>query len=450
MGYAPNSGNALRTALSRFNEAMLIETGMLIAVESREPYDRFRDRLMLPIHDARGRIIAFGGRILDQREGVAKYLNSPDTPLFDKGRTLYNLHRATLPARQSGQMMVVEGYLDVVALADAGIDAVVAPLGTAVTEMQLEMLWRQGECPVVCFDGDRAGQRATLRAIERALPLLRPARSLAIVRLPKDTDPDDYIGRYGRAAFQQLLSDAEPLVETLWRMERDAAPLSTPEEKAGLKARLIAHADRIEHSDIRALYRRELLARFSAFAFPKKEWDRTRARFAAVPGVQMSQQTRQRLDRIASGQDRDKLYVAILFGLLHYPGELARHEERLLAYCAKDTQRRSWLETIVTATETLERRDTLPISSDSGLPPPPDKHRYTFLREGSDPDRAREDLAEAVALLVERPALELAISAATDRFDVDPEGAFAEQQRLLAKKREFERRFGRIVNSAAG
>ncbi|MEM6586034.1 MAG: DNA primase, partial [Pseudomonadota bacterium] len=164
-GYAPEGKQALHRALARFDDTMLVESGMRIATDDGSQYDRFRERIMLPIQDARGRVIAFGGRILGKRDGVAKYLNSPDTPLFDKGRTLYNLHRAAPASRQSGRIVVVEGYMDVVALAQAGISDAVAPLGTALTEMQLEMLWRLVEVPVLCFDGDAAGQRAAMRAI---------------------------------------------------------------------------------------------------------------------------------------------------------------------------------------------------------------------------------------------------------------------------------------------
>ncbi|HEU4821445.1 MAG TPA: DNA primase, partial [Qipengyuania sp.] len=166
-GFAPDERQALKTALSRFKEPVLVEAGMRIAPEdggAKEHYDRFRGRLMLPIHNARGQVIAFGGRILEARDNIAKYLNSPDTPLFDKGRTLYNLHRAAPAARKSGRIVVVEGYMDVIALAQAGIAEAVAPMGTALTEHQLELLWRQVERPILCFDGDAAGQRAGLKA----------------------------------------------------------------------------------------------------------------------------------------------------------------------------------------------------------------------------------------------------------------------------------------------
>ena len=254
-GFAPENRQALKGALGRFPETMLIETGLRIAVEDRDPYDRFRSRLMLPIEDARGRVIAFGGRILAKAKTDApKYLNSPDTPLFDKGRTLYNLHRAAPAARQSGRMVVVEGYMDVIAMAAAGIAECVAPLGTALTEHQIELLWRHVEMPILCFDGDGAGQRAAMKAVARALPLLRPAHSLRIVHLPEGLDPDDLIKARGAKAMEDLLAAPRSLLDVLWESERDALPLDTPEDKAGLKARLMDHVETITHSDIAGLY----------------------------------------------------------------------------------------------------------------------------------------------------------------------------------------------------
>ena len=198
-GYAPDGRQALKTALAQFDEPMLIEAGLRIAVEEREPYDRFRDRLTMPIHDARGRVIGFAARILDaEKKDAPKYLNSPDTPLFDKGRTLFNLHRAGPASRKSGRIVVVEGQMDVIALAAAGIEEAVAPMGTALTERQIELLWRLVDKPILCFDGDAAGQRAAMRAAVRALPLLRPGHSLQFVTLPAGMDPDDLLKRKGR------------------------------------------------------------------------------------------------------------------------------------------------------------------------------------------------------------------------------------------------------------
>src|SRR5690606_5632985 len=204
-GLAPDSRSALKEALKTFPTAMLVESGMLISVEEKEPYDRFRGRLMIPIRDARGRVIAFGGRILG--DGEPKYLNSPDTPLFDKGRTLFNLDKASPASRRTNRIIVVEGYMDVVALAEAGIADAVAPLGTALTEPQIAMLWRMVPVPILCFDGDAAGQKAALRAAVRALPLLTPGHSLAFATLPQGQDPDDLVRTKGPDAFQALLQE---------------------------------------------------------------------------------------------------------------------------------------------------------------------------------------------------------------------------------------------------
>ncbi len=453
-GYAPDSKTALHRALSRFDDAMLIESGMRISVDDGAQYDRFRARLMLPIHDARGRVIAFGGRILDSDAKAAKYLNSPDTPLFDKGRTLYNLHRASPASRQTGRVVVVEGYMDVIALANAGIEDAVAPLGTALTENQLEMLWRMVETPVLCFDGDAAGQRAAMRAVSRALPLLRPAHSLRIVQLPAGLDPDDLINQKGRAAIDEVLENAASLLDTLWFYERDLQPLNTPEDKAGLKARLLKHVDEIGDQDIRALYKRELLERFSAFAFPprerkpwvKREWKP--GGFKQANPV-LAPEAAKRLRKAASGGNRDLLATAVVAGLARFPQVIMQHAEALGRFAEMDAKIGPVIDSLIETAETLEPGDISPILIPDGIVAPPDETRFSFLREGIDPKAACDDLAEAVSLLVERPALEVALAAATARFETDPEGAFADQQRLLKRKLEFERRLGQMVAERA-
>ncbi|GMM94275.1 DNA primase [Qipengyuania sp. MTN3-11] len=444
-GYAPDDKQALKRDLS-FDEDMLLESGMRTETEDGSRYDRFRDRLMLPIQDQRGRVIAFGGRILSDRDGVAKYLNSPDTPLFDKGRTLYNLHRAAPAARQTGRIVVVEGYMDVIALVEAGIGEAVAPMGTALTEQQIELLWRQSERPILCFDGDKAGQKAAMRAIVRALPLLRPAHSLAIVRLPEGLDPDDLIRRQGARAMEKLLSEPAGLLDTLWRFERDAAPLDGPEAKAGLKARLLAHVETIEHPDIRALYKRELLERFSAFAFPPRQRSEWKGKDWKRPMPVLSPEIAARLKRAMAGGARDAFAAAVVAGLARYPDQIAAHEEALSRFAARDENVGPAIDSLIDAVESLDFNGDSPISLEPGLPAPPENSRYAFLLEGTDPGEAREELAEAVSLLVERPALEAAIAAATARFDQDPEGSFAEQARLrerLLALNERLKRFGR-------
>ncbi len=249
----------------------------------RASYDRFRGRLMFPIRDPRGRVIGFGGRILG--DGQPKYLNSPDTPLFDKGRTLYNLDRAGPAARKSQRLIVVEGYMDVIALAQAGIADAVAPLGTALTEAQLTLLWRYAPEPILCFDGDAAGQRAGLRAALRALPLLEPGRSLRFATLPAGQDPDDLVRTGGAAAVERVLAAAEPLIDRLWRSETEGADTTTPERRAAVLGRLDAHAATIAHAELQRFYRQELRDRFYAlFRRPERTpWTRARGKGPPPP-----------------------------------------------------------------------------------------------------------------------------------------------------------------------
>nr|WP_298927650.1 DNA primase [uncultured Erythrobacter sp.] len=453
-GYAPESKQALKRALTRFDEEMLVDTGMRIRTDDGNTYDRFRERVMLPIQDARGRVIAFGGRILDKREGVAKYLNSPDTPLFDKGRTLYNLHRAAPASRQSGRVIVVEGYMDVVALAQAGFEDAVAPLGTALTEMQLEMLWRMVEVPILCFDGDAAGQKAAMRAISRALPMLAPMRSLGIVQLPTGKDPDDLINEQGAGAMETLLSQPKSLLDMLWDYELSSQPLSSPESKAGLKARLMEHVDTIQDRDIQSLYRRELLDRFSAFAYPPRapkqpyNGPAKRGPWNGKPAAPrtLSSGARSTLQKAMAGGQRSDLFGAIIAGLLRHPNEIARHSETLIALAKHDAKAAPAIESLIELSETLDSDATNAISGELGYPAPPVDNRYTFLREGTPPGEAREELAEAVSLLAHKPALEAAMAATIARFDDDPEGSFAEQARLRQQLITVEERlkaFGR-------
>ncbi|WP_427452454.1 DNA primase [Litorimonas sp. WD9-15] len=271
MGFAPDNFSALKDELiaQGATPAQLVEAGLLVEPEdrSRAPWDRFRDRIMFPIHDTRGRLVAFGGRAM-AKDAKAKYLNSPETPIFQKGRLLYNYHRARRAFSDASNtargLIVAEGYMDVIALARAGFGHTVAPMGTALTEDQLDLLWRVGPEPILCFDGDKAGVRAAFRSIERALPLLRPGQTLRFAMLPEGQDPDDLIRASGPPAIAKVLDAAIPLVDMLWRREVEAEPLNTPEAKAGLKSRLYKALDEIENGDVKALYKTELLARFDA------------------------------------------------------------------------------------------------------------------------------------------------------------------------------------------
>lgn len=436
IGFAPDAWQGLWDALKAkgFADEVLLEAGLAKpSQKGGKPYDTFRNRIMFPIRDPRGRCIAFGGRAMDPNDG-AKYLNSPETALFDKGRTLYNLDRAAPAARQSGRVIVVEGYMDVVALAQAGFPDAVAPLGTALTETQLEMLWRMVERPILCFDGDAAGQKAAMRAISRALPLLKPARTLGIVHLPAGLDPDDLVRQRGPQAMEALLAEPASLLDTLWEHERAAQPLASPEAKAGLKARLMTHVEAIADPDIRALYRRELLDRFSAFAFPPRPPRTARTggsgRFPAAAPAPLSPGAREALRGLVNGGARHSFLAAVMAGFVRHPAEIARHVEALSRLARHDPKAAPAIESLIELSETLDSRGQSAISASQGIPAPPVDNRYAFLREGTTPDEAREELAEAVALLVERPALEAALAATIARFESDPEGSFAEQVRL--------------------
>ena len=264
IGYAPNDRSALREHLAKagFTTGEMTTSGMLVTGEDiAVGYDRFRNRIMFPIADLRGRVIAFGGRALDP-DAPAKYLNSPETPLFHKGANLYNAHLARGPAHDKAQVIAVEGYMDAIALSEAGFPQTVAPLGTALTEDQVRLLWRLAPEPVLCFDGDAAGRRAAFRAVETVLPLLKPGFSVRFAFLPDGLDPDDLVRQYGAAAFQDILDHkTAPLFDMLMeREERQGQPGLTPEQRADLDARLKALVARIGDADVRRHYEGELKA----------------------------------------------------------------------------------------------------------------------------------------------------------------------------------------------
>ncbi len=270
LGFAPAGRTGLKDYLvaKGARPAELVEAGLLIAPEDGgAPYDRFRDRIIFPIVEGRGRIVSFGGRAMDP-EARAKYLNGPETELFHKGRTLYGLPEArrllaAAPPDADPPLVVVEGYMDVIACQRAGV-AAVAPLGTALNEEQMDLLWRRHPEPTLCFDGDRAGRQAAFRAMDRALPLLTPGRSFRFSVVEGGKDPDDVLREQGAAALRSQLSRTTGFSEMLFRRELEAEPLDTPERRAGLKARLRAAASRIADKDLQSAYRDDLLSRFEA------------------------------------------------------------------------------------------------------------------------------------------------------------------------------------------
>lgn len=256
IGFAPDSRNGLYQALTGKGIApdLIVDAGLCIRPdEGGTPYDRFRGRIIFPIRDARGRAISLGGRAMDPN-ARAKYLNGPETELFDKGRNLYNLGPAREACGKGKPLIVAEGYVDVIALVEAGFTGAVAPLGTAITEDQLKLMWRVADEPVIALDGDAAGLRAGLRLVDLALPLLEAGKALRFAILPGGQDPDDLIKAEGREAMERVLAGAKPMVDLLWQREIEGKVFDSPERKAALDKSLRAALRKIADPSIRAHY----------------------------------------------------------------------------------------------------------------------------------------------------------------------------------------------------
>ena len=270
LGYAPGERFALKEHLGQQGVPVpdMVEAGLLVAGDDIPvPYDRFRDRVIFPISDFRGRVIAFGGRALDP-DAQAKYLNSPETPLFHKGAGLYNGASARQAAHEGAPVIAVEGYVDVIAMVTAGYAATVAPLGTALTEDQLALLWKLADEPILCFDGDTAGRRAAYRAVDLAMPRLKPGKSVRFALLPEGQDPDDLVRSGGREAVAEVLASARPLADMLWTRETEASAFDTPERRAALEARMAAVASSIGDESVRKYYRQDLDGRLRRLFAP--------------------------------------------------------------------------------------------------------------------------------------------------------------------------------------
>jgi DNA primase len=246
----------------------MVEAGLLVSGDDIPvPFDRFRDRVMFPITDVRGRVIAFGGRALE-KDVQAKYLNSPETPLFHKGNTLYNIAAARQATHEKAELVIVEGYVDVIAMVRAGYPAAVAPLGTALTEDQLALIWKMSDEPLMCFDGDKAGLRAAYRAADMALPRLKPGKSLRFAFLPEGQDPDDLFKAGGRDAIAEVLAAARPLAQVLWMRETENGSFDTPERRAALEARMNELSASIADESVRRYYRQDFNDKVRALFAP--------------------------------------------------------------------------------------------------------------------------------------------------------------------------------------
>ncbi|MDD1537226.1 MULTISPECIES: DNA primase [unclassified Bradyrhizobium] len=271
LGYAAPDRFALKEHLGKLGVSVddMVETGLLVAGNDIPvPYDRFRDRVMFPITDLRGRVIAFGGRALE-KDVPAKYLNSPETPLFHKGDNLYNHQTARKATHDGSPLIVVEGYVDVIAMVTAGFAGSVAPLGTALTESQLALLWKMADEPILCFDGDRAGQKAAYRAADLALPFLAPGKSLRFALLPEGQDPDDLVRTSGRGAIEEVIGAARPLADMIWSRELEGGNFATPERRAALEARIRELTNGIRDEVVRRYYRDEFVERLQRTFAPE-------------------------------------------------------------------------------------------------------------------------------------------------------------------------------------
>jgi DNA primase len=372
IGYAPGERFALKEHLGSHSIPVedMVEAGLLISGDDIPvPFDRFRDRVMFPIADLRGRVIAFGGRALE-KDAQAKYLNSPETPLFHKGATLYNIAAARQAAHDGSPIIAVEGYVDVIAMVTAGFPATVAPLGTALTEDQLTLLWKMADEPILCFDGDSAGLRAAYRAVDLAMPRLKPGKSLKFAILPQGQDPDDLVRSGGREAVSDVIGAARPLADMLWARETEGHSFDTPERRAALEARINEVTTAIGDEAVRRYYRQDFSARLSQFFAPAQaprreprlggnwreprsggnwrersaDWQRTaapRTAGRAMPYVVVSQQLASSPVHRGHRSAVPRREALILQAALNYPWLLHDHLEELasLEFRHVDTER---------------------------------------------------------------------------------------------------------------
>ena len=318
LGWAPDGRSVLKQALAGegFPEAMLVEAGLLIKPEDGgESYDRFRGRVIFPIADRRGRVIAFGGRALG--DGIPKYLNSPETPLFNKGRLLYALDKARQAVRDGADVIVTEGYTDVIALHQAGFGGAVAPLGTALTESQIEELWRLAPEPVLCFDGDEAGRRAAGRALDRLLPRLVPGRTARFVFLPEGEDPDSFVSLSGPEAFGRLVDRATSVSEALWRRVAGTQTIDSPEYALIVRRNIDDTVAQMAERDTQFYYRAFLNKRLSALI-----WER-RNRKTTSGLVEMKSD-------IVPEENIANTQKALVAALINHPHLIRSHGERLV------------------------------------------------------------------------------------------------------------------------
>jgi DNA primase len=423
LGWAPDARDALKRALAqKFPEALLVEAGLLRRAESGDTYDFFRGRVMFPISDRAGKIIAFGGRVIG--DGQPKYLNSPDTPIFDKGRTLYAQHIAKSAPRSDFVPIVTEGYMDVIALHQAGFPGAVAPLGTALTENQLLELWRLGDRPILCFDGDAAGRRAAVRALDRVLPLLRHEQGLRFVVLPESEDPDSLIKARGAAVFHAYLDGAMEASKFTWDVVTEGqatAFFSTPEKLLKLQSRI--------NRRIRAIENREVQREFQHF-LNGQVWElkrqARRARELARVGV-LPPATSLRSSGAVGWSDttRRRHFEELLLAIaIHHPEVARTGIDALASLEVKDPGLNELWQNV---TELVAREDgrELRTALDPRLGEAVDRLLKSVVRRGSftrfGAERAWAEAGwKALLAKVHLPQIQQEQEAALERWDVEP------------------------------
>ncbi|MFN7004171.1 MAG: DNA primase [Roseinatronobacter sp.] len=450
IGFAPPARRALWEHLTGAGVAgaKIVEAGLAIAPDDGgQPYDRFRGRIMFPIRDGRGRCIAFGGRAMDPNDR-AKYLNSPETPLFDKGRSLYNLGPARGAAGKTGPLIVAEGYMDVIALVMAGFEAAVAPLGTAITEDQLRLIWRLSPEPVIALDGDAAGLRAGYRLMDLALPHLGPDQSLRFCLLPDKMDPDDVLRSGGAGSMRRLVEGAVPLVQLLWQRETEGQVFDSPERRAALDKRLRASLGRIADAGLRGHYADELRNLRAAFFQPQRDM-RGKGSFArkSVPAAALPS-TRATLLGAGAADDvaermREEIILAIL---LTHPALLPDFLPDLERIDMQD----AGAETIRLALLNVTQLAELPAAAQQEAARLLDLGHVRIappVRHADDPELARKCLSEEFAkLMSRRGVLQEMHEAAEDVTHIADEGLTWRLRQAAERRNNAER--SRLSDSA--
>ncbi len=439
IGFAPEGWQNLWDHLTGKNikEELILAAGLVKASnKGKKPYDTFRNRIMFPIRDARGRCIAFGGRALDPADN-AKYLNSPETELFDKGRSLYNISPARDATGKGQPLLVAEGYMDVIALSEAGFGATVAPLGTAVTEMQLQMLWRLAPEPIITLDGDTAGQRAAMRLIDLALPLIGPGQSLRFCVMPEGQDPDDLLRAEGVGAMRKLIENAKPLVHLLWQRETDGKVLDSPERKAALDQSLRQALGKITDAGLRNHYAAEIkYLRSELFAAqrPKRDaagWQKSNStgkawreggafggKGVAVPSTKNS--------LLAQSTDvEERVREAVILAILaQHPSLISEFLSDLEILDMHGPDHRSLMQALLRHEQETEP-DVLRNILEAELGSAPLEKLYSLshvqitpaVRPGADPDLTRMTLAEELAKLEARRGVKREVQDAVEDLE---------------------------------